>query len=117
MRFNWYIKGLYGYINGGYKGKKAQKNLPLPKRREFQELVFPLQGSPQFVIASQFSNWRGNPFSLFLCRGEADSHASDIGHWLGMTEQEGCASTGWADRVVRPYKGFYAVSESGRRAV
>ena len=23
--------------------------------------------------------------------GDADSHASDIGHWLGMTEQEACA--------------------------
>ena len=28
-----------------------------------------------------------------------DSHASDVGHWLGMTPLRGV----WADRVVRPY--------------
>ena len=35
------------------------------------------------------------------CRaGETDSHASDIGHWLGMTALRAVR----ADRVVRPYK-------------
>ena len=31
-----------------------------------------------------------------------DSHASDVGHWLGMTTLRGV----WADRVVRPYALF-----------
>ena len=31
--------------------------------------------------------------------GVTDSHASDIGHWLGMTPLRGIRS----DRVVRPY--------------
>ncbi len=31
-----------------------------------------------------------------------DSHASDIGHWLGMTPLRGV----WADRVVRLYALF-----------
>ena len=32
-------------------------------------------------------------------KGRTDSHASDVGHWLGMTPLRGV----WADRVVRPY--------------
>ena len=31
-----------------------------------------------------------------------DSHASDFGHWLGMTMLRGV----WADRVVHPYALF-----------
>ena len=38
-----------------------------------------------FVIASQCAHWRGNPF-LPLTQGVTDSHDSDVGHCLGMTE-------------------------------
>ena len=34
-------------------------------------------------------------------KGRTDSHASDVGHWLGMTPLRGV----WADRVVRPTDG------------
>ena len=38
-------------------------------------------------------------------RRGTDSHASDVGHWLGMTPLRGVR----ADRVVRPYGGVQGV--------
>ena len=41
---------------------------------------------PYIVIASQCAHWCGNPLLLLLRHKATDSHASDIGHWLGMTD-------------------------------
>ena len=47
-----------------------------------------------------------------LFYGDTDSHASDVGHWLGMTPLRGVR----ADRVVRPYGGTQGgCDRDGRR--
>ena len=43
------------------------------------------------VSASRCHLTEGGGEFRAAARGETDSHASDIGHWLGMTRQEGGA--------------------------
>ena len=83
-----------------FRGNRRKTPLKGAKSAVLEEKFF--RGAPQTgAVHRSVGDGALDVPSARRCRaGETDSHASDIGHWLGMTALRAVR----ADRVVRPYK-------------